>query len=53
MKFYIMVDIIEGFEVIFLFFYIEVILNVNRYLCSRMVRCITGDVFVIRSCGIV
>lgn len=51
MKFHIMVDTTEGFEVTFLPFHIEAILNVNRYLCSRMVRCITGDVSVTRSCG--
>lgn len=49
-----MVDITEGFQVTFLHFYIfhvKTILNVNSYLCNRMVKCITDDVSVTRSCG--
>lgn len=48
---YIMVDITEGFEMTFLPFHAETILNVNSYLRNRMAKCIMDDVSVTRSCG--
>ena len=46
-----MVDMTVGLEVTFLPLHAEAILNVNSYLCNRMVKRITDDVSVNRSCG--